>query len=267
MDLIKRSLLTPAKKKAHGKIKTCHFHDLLRDFCLRKSMEEKFSLQVYKYAPVPESSTAITNSPYTATFGAPALPIPTGLCYPFELGEALQKGGSICYETYKSLEVLDVESVPISLFPSDVIQLVNLRYLAIQAHDGSPKASISSLVNLQMLIISSKKNITVPKTIWDMINLRHLCIKSGENQIDDCTIGLSSLQTLSQISPQSCQHIFSRSPNLRKLGFCGPLISSLGDLDFPNINSLQHLKKLIQLPTLNLRGHVILLCYLKTLRD
>ncbi|KAI3516669.1 hypothetical protein L1887_15605 [Cichorium endivia] len=71
-------------------------------------------------------------------------------------------------ERIKSVMILDMESVSISLFPSFLIQLGNLRYLAIQARDGSPEASISNLVNLQMLIILSRKNIVVPKTIWDM---------------------------------------------------------------------------------------------------
>ncbi|KAM0001435.1 putative leucine-rich repeat domain superfamily [Helianthus debilis subsp. tardiflorus] len=110
-----------------------------------------------------------------------------------------------------------------------------------------------------MLIISSRKNIVVPKTIWNMLNLRHLYIKSGENTIEGASFlqgtgndgpgVLASFQTLSQVSPQSCHIIFSKTPNLRKLGFCGPLISSLGDLEFPNLGSLVHLQKLKLLNT------------------
>ncbi|KAI3775439.1 hypothetical protein L1987_50015 [Smallanthus sonchifolius] len=40
------------------------------------------------------------------------------------------------------------------------------------------------------------------------------------------------------------QNALSRTPNLRKLGFCGPLISTLGDLEFSNLGSLVHLEKL-----------------------
>ncbi|MFS7993674.1 putative leucine-rich repeat domain superfamily [Helianthus anomalus] len=38
-------------------------------------------------------------------------------------------------------------------------------------------------------------------------------------------------------------------PCHKKLGFCGPLISSLGDLEFPNLGSLVHLQKLKLLNT------------------
>ncbi|KAI3516829.1 hypothetical protein L1887_15903 [Cichorium endivia] len=41
----------------------------------------------------------------------------------------------------------------------------------------------------------------------------------------------------------------TETPNLRKLGFCGPLKSRIGDLEFPNIRSLEHLQKLKLLNT------------------
>ncbi|KAM0043422.1 putative leucine-rich repeat domain superfamily [Helianthus debilis subsp. tardiflorus] len=101
----------------------------------------------------------------------------------------------------------------------------------------------------------------IPKSIWNMVNLRHLYIKSGENLIeqpcfaqlnekDGCPRVLASLQTLSHVSPRSFTNISLRTPNLRKLGFCGPLISRLGDLEFPSIVSLQHLQKLKLLNTI-----------------
>ncbi|KAI3817105.1 hypothetical protein L1987_10894 [Smallanthus sonchifolius] len=43
--------------------------------------------------------------------------------WPGLFGEFLQKGQPFDRERYQSLRILDVESVPISLFPSDVIQL------------------------------------------------------------------------------------------------------------------------------------------------
>ncbi|KAM0001428.1 putative P-loop containing nucleoside triphosphate hydrolase, leucine-rich repeat domain superfamily [Helianthus debilis subsp. tardiflorus] len=236
MDLIKRSLLMTSRIKADGQVKTCRIHDLLRDLCLRKAEEERFLANNYRYGMVSSM-----------------------LCFPLDLGKFLQEGRSISVNLYKFLRILDVESILISLFPLEAVQMVNLRYLAIQAHDGSPHASISNLVNLQMLVIASRKNIVVPKTIWNMVNLRHLYIKSGENIMEDpCFLqvtgndgpnALASFQTLSQVSPRSCHNIFSRTPNLRKLGFCGPLISSIGDLEFPNLGSLVHLQKLKLLNT------------------
>ncbi|KAI3816415.1 hypothetical protein L1987_16111 [Smallanthus sonchifolius] len=238
-DLIRRSLLIINRIKADGQVKTCRIHDLLHDFCLRKAEEENFLSNYYRYGML------------SSVF-----------CFPLELGKSLQEGGSIHINTYEFLSVLDLESILISLFPSEALQMVNLRYLAIQARDGSPHSSISNLVNLQMIIISSRKNIVVPKTIWNMLNLRHLYIKSGENLIEEPVFlqvtgkdgchspsALASFQTLSQVSPRSCHNIFSWTPNLRKLGFCGPLLSTQGDLEFPNLGSLVHLQKLKLLNT------------------
>ncbi|KAL4577248.1 hypothetical protein LXL04_013353 [Taraxacum kok-saghyz] len=260
MDLIKRSLLMTAKKSVGGHIKACRIHDLLRDICLRKVEEENFGPEFYRYARVQTSVSPIRNTLHGMPLHRLTPRAVLGLCSPSELGEVLQKGALDLdlSETYKSLRILDVESIHISLFPSAaVIQLDNLRYLAIQAHDGSPHESISNLVNLQTLIIFSRKNILVPKTIWNMVNLRHLHIKSGENLIEEepsyvqttQNDGLGSLQTLSQVSPRSCKNIFSKTPNLRKLGFCGPLISSQGDLEFPSTGSLHKLEKLKLLNT------------------
>ncbi|KAK1416339.1 hypothetical protein QVD17_32128 [Tagetes erecta] len=228
MDLIKRSLVMTPKIRADGRVKTCRVHDILHDFCLRKAKEENFLPNNYRYDKISSM-----------------------LFSPSELGKVLLEGRSFCIDLYKALKVLDVASIPISSFPCEATQLINLRYLAIQAHEGSPQESISNLINLQMLIILSRKNILIPKSIWNMVNLRHLYIKSGENLIEDgCPSILTSLQTLSHVSPRTCQDIFSRTPNLRKLGFCGPLISSHGDLEFPNIVSLKRLQKLKLLNTI-----------------
>ncbi|MFS7960682.1 putative leucine-rich repeat domain superfamily, winged helix-like DNA-binding domain superfamily [Helianthus anomalus] len=254
MDLIKRSLLIPGKRRVNGHIKTCRIHDLLRDLCLKKADEENFSQKVCKHDHATAFLDETIDSIMLLSPEPPALSLLSDFCYPSEFGKFLRNGQSFDIERYESLRILDVESISVSMFPAEVTQLLNLRYLAIQARDGSPSASISSLVNLQMLIIASRKNIVVPKTIWGMVNLRHPCIKTGENHIEDpCFVHETkndSLQTLSQVSPQSCHNIFSRTPNLRKLGICGPLVSSQGELEFPNIRALQHLQKLKLLNTI-----------------
>ncbi|WMV06760.1 hypothetical protein MTR67_000145 [Solanum verrucosum] len=41
-DLIGRSLIMVSKRKSTGGVRTCHIHDMLHDFCVTKSKEEKF---------------------------------------------------------------------------------------------------------------------------------------------------------------------------------------------------------------------------------
>ncbi|KAI3813858.1 hypothetical protein L1987_18593 [Smallanthus sonchifolius] len=155
-------------------------------------------------------------------------------------------------DTYKFLRILDIESIFIFSFPRDILNLVNLRYLAIKSEDGNPPTSISNLIHLQIFIISSTTNIVLPRTTWDIECLRHLYIKSGENLnlIEDFSSGkfigiLENLQTISGVCPSlSCLSILTRTPDLRKLSFSGPLVSTLGVLEFPNIHSLNCLQML-----------------------
>ncbi|KAI3700087.1 hypothetical protein L2E82_44703 [Cichorium intybus] len=118
------------------------------------------------------------------------------------------------------------------------------------AEDGNPPRSISNLIHLQILIISSRRNIFKPKSTWDIECLRHLYIKSGENLIEevysDCVHRvLENLQTISGVCPStSCLVILSKTPNLRKLGIHGLLVSVSGVLEFPNITPLICLKAL-----------------------
>ncbi|KAJ9546942.1 hypothetical protein OSB04_019485 [Centaurea solstitialis] len=282
-DLLRRSLVIVSRKGADGQIKTCHVHDLLRSLCLWKAKEERFSPIIYRlqhdYYEVPEEENIATIIDRYGRVSSAISPVATAesktnpshgrssehssqyanfvFCCPIELGECFQVGRPVDYETYKFLKTLDIESISIFSFPREVTELVNLRYLAIQAEDGNPPTSISNLVHLQILIVLSRRNIVVPRTTWDMECLRHLCIKSGENLIEDVSsdnfVGndsyhrvLDNLQTISGVCPSpSCVDILSRTPNLRKLGLCGPLVSTSGVLEFPNIcylNCLQRLK-------------------------
>ncbi|KAL4567794.1 hypothetical protein LXL04_023388 [Taraxacum kok-saghyz] len=242
MDLLGRSLVMVSKKGADGQIKACHIHELLRSMCLWKANEEGFSPIMYRYGRVASSLSHVAGVSESETNQVNLV-----LCCPLELGECFHVGRSFDYETYKLVRILDIESISILSFSKDVLKLVNLRYLAIQADDGNPPASISNLVHLQILIILSRRNIFVPKSTWDIECLRHLYIKTGENLIQgvssDCI--LENLQTISGVCPStSFSGILTRTPKLRKLGIHGPLVSPLGVLDFPNIRSLNCLETL-----------------------
>nr|XP_043627362.1 putative late blight resistance protein homolog R1C-3 [Erigeron canadensis]XP_043627363.1 putative late blight resistance protein homolog R1C-3 [Erigeron canadensis] len=255
-DLLGRSLIIVSKTGDDGQIKACHVHDLLRSLCLWKAKEEGFSPINYRYARVSSAiSPVVAVEPKTTLSRGSSSENSTQhvnfvLCCPTELGECFQVGRPIDIETYKFLRILDIESIFIFSFPNEVLKLTNLRYLALQAENGNPPTSISNLIHLQILIISSSSNISVPRSTWDMECLRHVYIKSGENLIEDASSDklkriLNNIQTISGVSPSpSCLGILNRTPNLRKLGFCGPLVSNFGVLEFPSIFSLNCLQVL-----------------------
>nr|GEX85487.1 putative late blight resistance protein homolog R1B-16 [Tanacetum cinerariifolium] len=246
MDLLGRSLVMVSRKGDDGEIKACHVHDLLRSLCVWKAKEEDFSPIMYRYGRVSSALSPVTGADSKTNLSSECATqhVNFVLCCPVELGECFQVGRPVDSETYNFLRILDIESISILSFPCPVLQLVNLRYLAIQAEDDNPPILISKLVHLQILIISSTRNIVLPKNIEC---LRHLYIKSGENLIEDVTFDtflLDNLQTISGVCPSPSCLLLTRCPNLRKLGFCGPLVSGLGVLKFPNIRTLNRLRML-----------------------
>lgn len=98
----------------------------------------------------------------------------------------------------------------------------------------------------------------VPMNMWKMINLRHLCIRSGENHVNMSDVEeehnlLENLQTMSLVSPtRACEHVLARTRNLLKLGLCGPLITMSGELKCPDLGFLMHLETLKLLNTIPL---------------
>ncbi|KAL1823618.1 hypothetical protein DCAR_0311552 [Daucus carota subsp. sativus] len=258
-DLISRSLVVVGKKGSNGAMKTCYIHDLLRELCVRKAKEENFSLNISNYNKHSYPCSHSSNDPCRESqlLLSPNVPgIPSiCLCYSTELSVKFFDGVSIVWETSKVIRALDLSSLKFSVFPIALVQLVHLRYLELRFRTGNLPESICRLQELQTLIMTSRMNMVVPKYIWKMINLRHLCIKTGENPIDFSNVEeepsfLENLQSLSLVSPASpCQHILAKTKNLRKLGLCGTLTTRSGEFKCPDLGLLMHLETLKLLNT------------------
>lgn len=61
LDLLKRSLVVIAKTGSDGGIKSCRIHDL-RDLCLTKAEEEKYSPGIYRFGQVYPFATSFFSS-------------------------------------------------------------------------------------------------------------------------------------------------------------------------------------------------------------
>ncbi|KAK4344177.1 hypothetical protein RND71_037271 [Anisodus tanguticus] len=190
-DLIDRSLVL-AGNRSNGKLKTCKLHDIMRDFCLEEAKRQL--------------STCIEAFPRCS----------------------IRKHNSSASD-FKLLRVLDITFQHFPQFPSEIMQLVNLRYLAVAA--GSkflpPVSHFWSLQTLILLVYSSGS--TLPWDIWKMPNLRHLHIKPSiclpsptkEERNGYNSVVLNNLQTLANITLSDCtKEVFSSTPKLKKLGIC-----------------------------------------------
>ncbi|KAL1823617.1 hypothetical protein ACET3Z_010395 [Daucus carota] len=259
MNLIGRSLVVVGKKRSNGAIKMCRIHDLLRDLGLKKAEEENFSPDIYWYNKhtyscphsLDDSSTKPQLFLSTNVLNIPSNPC----CSCWEVSNSSVKDVLVIWDTSKLIRVLDISSIELLAFPCELLQLVQLRYLELRFRSGNPPESVSNLRELQTLVMSSRTNMIVPKNIWKITTLRHLCIKTGENHVsisdvEEEAILMENLYTMSLVSPtRPCQDILARTRNLKKLGLCGPLTTKSGEMKFPDICHLKHLKTLKLLNT------------------
>ncbi|KAL7181064.1 hypothetical protein ACSBR1_040012 [Camellia fascicularis] len=163
---------------------------------------------------------------------------------------------SFIYQTFKLVTVLALWC-PNVFFSHQILRLVHLRYLAIQSDDFYVlPPSISNLFNLETLILGSRwSNITLPPNVLEMAKLRHLSTRGKyhidsrsfvEASLSNCSsFTLYNLQTISYLCPcEPAQDFLAKTPNIRKLGFSGHLISESRHLMFPNLDLLSELENL-----------------------
>ncbi|KAK4427053.1 Disease resistance protein RPP8 [Sesamum alatum] len=213
-----------------GGIKTGNIYPVFWHICMREAGEQKFfhvidsngnqgiesqrrhcihNNVLFGIKDVQKSMTAISNVRSILCTG-PHHQYPVPICLGFSL-----------------LRVLDVLTIRFYGFPSDVVKLVQLRYLAF-TYNGKLPASISKLCNLEYLIVRQYLSILyfrahrpyLPEEIWDMRGLRHLQVMGSDlpNPSYEGAL-LPNLLTLSGISARSCtKQILERIPNLKKLG-------------------------------------------------
>ncbi|KAK4425886.1 putative late blight resistance proteinR1A-10 [Sesamum alatum] len=226
--LVDRNLLMVREQKSNGKAKSYSIHDLLRDLCVKKAVEDKFLLvknrQVHN---VPEGSSYFPRrvsvhqsyrirDVYDSTeFMSLARSF---LC----TGLASRVILSPVFFSLKLLRVLDVLHIEFHQFPTEILGLVNLCYLAFPCNSDFPSA-ISRLWNLQTLIVrSSLRFIYLPTEIWEMPELRHIKFKKTCICIDNEYRKKNVQRNLQTISRMTLEHLtdcifLGNIPNIKNL--------------------------------------------------
>ncbi|CAI9112230.1 OLC1v1012647C1 [Oldenlandia corymbosa var. corymbosa] len=129
----------------------------------------------------------------------------------------------------KRLRILDLSAFYIgTLFPVVIESLVHLRYLAlrIESSDLEVPSFIASLPNLETFIVHGDGQVRLPDTLWNMKNLKHLCLRGRyaywvlpNSNPGDCS-SLENLETLSTIRvscEQTTMQVMRKFPNVRRL--------------------------------------------------
>ncbi|CAL5354682.1 unnamed protein product [Camellia sinensis] len=268
MDLIGRNLILVSKRRSDGGIKACSIHDLLHNFCCKRAEEEYFLQQIlcqdsFSSSLTSKHSSLMRRLCFSSNIFQKTEVIPSAsnirscLCFvsdyiPFNSLQFLN-------QCFKLLRVLDMSLIDFTVYPSEIEQLVLLRYLALDfmwthlAGDVSVRcfpSSISNLWNLETFVLrTSVEYLKLPRSLWKMANLRHLSLSGRgifviERPYPNDHISLDNLQTLSCVDPRSCKDILARTPNLKKLDIHGAIIQCLERLMFLDISFLNHLQKL-----------------------
>ncbi|KAL9994310.1 putative virus X resistance protein-like, coiled-coil [Helianthus debilis subsp. tardiflorus] len=254
IDLIDRSLVIVDKKRSDGGVKVCRVHDLLHDLCLKKSKEEKFLCEIkiepflglgfstnttdrrlFIHAYVLDYVFSKPFSPSIRSF----LYLKSGLSCGFT-----KENVSFIYSAFKHIRVLELVSIIAPFLPTEIGQLVQLRYLSLRTRELVIPESISTLWNLQTLVIYEMSYPLDFQFCKDsnMINLMNICIWPSVRL--QYPVALPKVQTISNLHlPVGRQPVLDVAPNLKRLA-CVVLQQPYGSVLFPPLDTLVHLEKL-----------------------
>ncbi|KAL0385158.1 UNVERIFIED_CONTAM: putative late blight resistance proteinR1B-12 [Sesamum radiatum] len=228
--LVSANVVKVRQRSSSGGIKTCNIYPVFWHICMREAAEHKFFHvidSIGNHGIESQHRHCIHNNGLLGIKGVQksmtSIPnVRSILC----TGAYHQYPVPICL-SFSLLRVLDAVTIRFYYFPSEVVKLVQLRYLAF-TYNGKLPASISKLWNLECLIVRQYLSILssgahrpyLPNEIWDMRGLRHLQVM-GSDLPDPSYEGalLPNLLTLLGTSARSCtKEILGRIPRLKKLG-------------------------------------------------
>ncbi|KAL2254087.1 putative late blight resistance protein homolog R1B-17 [Sesamum indicum] len=238
--LVDRNLIFVHRQEPKGNAKSYSLHDLLRDLCVRKAHEEKFLL--VKAPDGLPSDTLQLRRMSTRDPNISAKQMQYARSFLFT-GAASREILSDVVSEFRLLRVLDILGIKSDQFPEEILQLVNLRYLALSSAETLP-SSISRLRILQTLIVqaiaSSSWPCAITPAILDMTQLRHIKFKGTyvryHDKIRTRSVVQKNLISLSTIAISQLSHKFLETVgNMKELGIiCGCPSSPERDLTLPH---------------------------------
>ncbi|XP_073121178.1 putative late blight resistance protein homolog R1A-3 [Henckelia pumila] len=211
-DLVNRSLILATNKELYGKLKSVGIHDLLRDVCITKAVEEGFLYEVSKELGLRKKDTKNPNCRLSIHY--------THSHQEKRIQNSRVRAVLVFTDRFvdtrlfvfcRRLIILDAPDVVWLSFLDVLPRLVNLRYIAFALNDkSSPNGfpiSMSKLPNLETIIaneiyIGWSSLSPVPYEIWGMPQLRHLIMGKHFRLSYPSNIGMSGesdLRTLETV--------------------------------------------------------------------
>ncbi|MCD7462792.1 hypothetical protein HAX54_049372 [Datura stramonium] len=275
-DLIDRNLIfIHTVSSSDGKVKTCGMHDVIRELCLREArntnfvnviMDDQNPCEQFRYVSTTRVRISI-RSKQSQLVASQLSTVPSNDSYSVLLFTEDPSSSRMTQELkrFKVLRVLDLASLKLQDFPSCIVELFHLRYLALTVHsptndwDICIPPSIASLQYLQTLILKFPTSLAwkytrpfiLPPKIFKMWQLRHLSLDwnyLNQHESRERSWPLRYLQCLSGWNPLSCtSSVLRLLPNVKKLQMCGTqedYIRSNKDNVFHDLCRLDQLKEL-----------------------
>ncbi|CAI9105452.1 OLC1v1004379C2 [Oldenlandia corymbosa var. corymbosa] len=278
-ELVCRNLVMVGQRRSNDRIKTCHVHDTLREFCKKEAKEENFFQEINKDnlpSFLSENPTidqyrrlCINNvnvSDYLSRGPPPGKCVRSFLACHKEETQLEAKLSSFIPKAFKLLRVLEVQPFLFDRSPPDMCGLVLLKYIAISGTFSILPPAILNLWNLQTLIVNTtSRSLQIKAEVWKMPQFRHLHTNASTSlpslatnsrqkrqKIMDDALSYKNVQTLCTISPESCEkEVFDWTPKLKKLGIYGSL-SRLFEVSSAEPSLFKYLSKLESLENLKL---------------
>ncbi|XP_019164493.1 PREDICTED: putative late blight resistance protein homolog R1B-17 isoform X2 [Ipomoea nil] len=252
-DLVDRSLVFVNKQSYNGKMKTIRIHDMLRDLCLREARHENL-LNVVGDEKLPFYKKRISCRWISATSGFHLLPLTKCFhkSHSFHYPYAYYYESVQClFSNFKLLRVVDIERISSNGYwvQYALANLIHLRYLALRYSTNSDKYFSLELFehwNMQSFIVHGALKYSMAYGIWKMPLLRNLCIQRIDS-FGTLSVVHRNLESISWLDSKLCtKDLFTRIPNLKKLGIDG-------GYDGNNLDCFNNFVHLGQLEELSIR--------------
>ncbi|KAK1291736.1 Disease resistance protein RPM1 [Acorus calamus] len=176
--LIKRGLILIADRNSYGEVISCRVHDVVREIILSKAREENFTTFVSA------EGVHMHNRPRRLSVHGSfhAISQEGGFnhvrsLFMFGVTEFSTSSGHEFFSSFGLLKVLNLDGMPLKLFPPEITDLLHLRYLSLRDTSISklPK-SIKRLRNLETLDLKGTMVRELPVEILKLRKLRHLLV-------------------------------------------------------------------------------------------
>ncbi|XP_055802455.1 putative late blight resistance protein homolog R1B-16 [Solanum dulcamara] len=249
-ELIDRSLIFIRDLSFCGTIEICGMHDVIRELCLREARNMNFVNVIGENSDQNSCAQSMQCSFKSRSRISIHNEEELAWCRNSEAHSIITLSRFKCVTlelSFKLVRVLDLSTTECPIFPSGILSLIHLRYLALcfyprlQQYPGSKEAVPSSIIDIPLTILSLcylqtlklyhpvlgllKCPFTLPSEIMTMPQLRNLHLAWNilrNHELTEKSLVLKNLQCLCGLNPRYCTGSFLRLfPNLKKLQIFG----------------------------------------------